>query len=543
MPDLSPHYYRDNFLRLLDTVESQYGDILSVEEQHFLSIYRQQPFDAQCLYVRLVSRVGPWFRERKLDYAELGELDAALDTLLAAGLALQPQGLEPEALGRLCTRQELAAMFEVANRAKGEQLEQLATVPVESLLQALLVFDGARVVAPQCLDVVALFQLLFFGNRRQGLTDFVLSELGVARYYPYKVDRSSRLFPGRAELDEYLACALQADRWWELREADDLEGMEALADELVAAPPRFASSLPRWYRVCNRLARQLERKGCNGRALALYRLSELHPARERAARVLEQEGELRQALSLCQDIEAKPWCEEELDAARRMTPRLARKLDGTSRPKRRDSFNEIHLQLDRADNSVELLAASALAENWQAVHYVENTLVNGLFGLAFWEQIFAPLPGAFNNPFQSAPADMYEQSFQASRGAILSARLRQLAGMDLAQELPNLWRQYEGYQCRWVNWKYLDEALVTAVAAIIPGDHLLAIWRRMLFDPGENRRGFPDLLALGVTPGEYRMIEVKGPGDTLQDSQRRWLRFFAREGIPASVARVQWTDD
>jgi hypothetical protein len=64
----------------------------------------------------------------------------------------------------------------------------------------------------------------------------------------------------------------------------------------------------------------------------------------------------------------------------------------------------------------------------------------------------------------------------------------------------------------------------------------------MLFDPGENRRGFPDLVALGDTPGDYCLIEVKGPGDALQDSQKRWLRFFEKEGIPAAVAWVSWEE-
>ncbi len=41
----------------------------------------------------------------------------------------------------------------------------------------------------------------------------------------------------------------------------------------------------------------------------------------------------------------------------------------------------------------------------------------------------------------------------------------------------------------------------------------------MLFDPGENRRGFPDLIAFGDEPGDYLMLEVKGPGDALQESR------------------------
>ena len=45
--------------------------------------------------------------------------------------------------------------------------------------------------------------------------------------------------------------------------------------------------------------------------------------------------------------------------------------------------------------------------------------------------------------------------------------------------------------------------------------------------------------------GNCRMclIEVKGPGDNLQHSQRRWLRFFGENMIPACIARVEWLDD
>jgi hypothetical protein len=36
------------------------------------------------------------------------------------------------------------------------------------------------------------------------------------------------------------------------------------------------------------------------------------------------------------------------------------------------------------------------------------------------------------------------------------------------------------------------------------------------------------------------MIEVKGPGDRLQDHQIRWLQFFASKGIAASVCYLRW---
>ena len=90
---LAPQYYRDNFLRLCDTVQERYGDLLDDAEQDFLAAFRQQGVDAQCLYVRLVSRVGPWFREARLDYPEINGLEAALDSLLDAGLALEADAL------------------------------------------------------------------------------------------------------------------------------------------------------------------------------------------------------------------------------------------------------------------------------------------------------------------------------------------------------------------------------------------------------------------------------------------------------------------
>ena len=166
--------------------------------------------------------------------------------------------------------------------------------------------------------------------------------------------------------------------------------------------------------------------------------------------------------------------------------------------------------------------------------------MNTLFGLAFWEQIFIPVPGAFHNPFQSVPTDMYSPGFRARRQHALAARLAELRAGDIQPMLLEAHSRYAPCQCRWVDWRRVDEAMLEAATSAIPGSHLLAIWERILFDPRENRRGFPDLVALGEKPGDYSLIEVKGPGDALQESQKRWLRFFEREGIPATVAWVTW---
>lgn len=547
--ELTPHYYRDNFLLLCDTVEQQYGDLLSVDERDLLGLFRQLEFIAQCLYIRLVSRVGPWFRESKLAYSELGSLTAAIDLLLEQGLVVETGKLAVEELGQLFTRPELDSAFagELPGPRAPDKSSLLAAIEdleysPRALRKTLATVDAGRIIAPQAVELVELLQLLFFGNRHQSLIEFVLSDLGITSYYPYCLDREHRLFSSREAVDEYLECAACSDSWYQLREAGDGEGLLALAVEMLACEIRFPSSTGRWHRLCNDLARDLERLGELDLAYQLYERSERHPARERRARVLEARGDWAGAAQLCEQILAAPWGEEEQEAAGRILVRARRQLGGDKLARRRDVFPRMNLVLSEGSEAVEIKAAQQLMKQWRSVHYVENQLMNSLFGLAFWEQIFAPLPGAFHNPYQSVPADMYEADFRFRRQAQLEERLAQLRGGDIRQQLLDAYRQYGHFQCQWLHMRYIDVDLVDAALAVIPPAHLLAIWERMLFDPRENRRGFPDLIALGEHAGDYCMIEVKGPGDALQDSQKRWLRFFAQHAIPASVAWVEWGD-
>ena len=226
---------------------------------------------------------------------------------------------------------------------------------------------------------------------------------------------------------------------------------------------------------------------------------------------------------------------------RREVPRLRRRLSLDYRPVERDRFEEEHLRLPR-EAPVEQAALRYYAGSWQQVHHVENLLINGTFGLALWEQIFEPVPGAFVNPFQAAPLDMYTPEFYRNRRSAIEKRLANLARCDLRAQLLAAYERHFGTSNRWVAWRGLPVELLDRALATIPRQHWLACWRRILFDPEANRNGCPDLIALDPVH-DYCLIEVKGPGDQLQLNQRRWLRFFQREGIPSRIARVQWLDD
>ena len=354
------------------------------------------------------------------------------------------------------------------------------------------------------------------------------------------MDREQRLFNSREAVDEYLLCGEYSEAFYELQEAADPEGMFVLARAMLGREILFESSHRRWQRVCIRVARDLERYGEKELALKLYSACHIHPARERRARILEARKSWTQAIALCGEIEREPWCEAELEAAHRIARRALRNTGGQAVRVPRDRFEEIQLVIAPRSGSVEEDAARCLSADWTSVHYVENQLMNTLFGLAFWEQIFSPVPGAFHNPYQGVPADMYDGTFRLRRAGQPKERLEALRDMDLRTELAEARRRFGGYQCHWVDWVGVSDEIQDSALRIIPSEHLFAIWERQLFDPGENRSGFPDLIAFGERPGDYCMIEVKGPGDRLQDNQKRWLRYFADHEIPAKVAWVEW---
>jgi hypothetical protein len=105
----------------------------------------------------------------------------------------------------------------------------------------------------------------------------------------------------------------------------------------------------------------------------------------------------------------------------------------------------------------------------------------------------------------------------------------------------------QGITNPFVTWPALNEELLTLALDCIPAQDLHIIFERLLLNIREHRSGFPDLVRFypeKLPPEQrYEMIEVKGPGDRLQDHQVRWLHFFASKGIAASVCYLRWNAD
>jgi hypothetical protein len=226
-------------------------------------------------------------------------------------------------------------------------------------------------------------------------------------------------------------------------------------------------------------------------------------------------------------------------------PRLARKLgQPVKRAAPAAAVARLDLQLPFPEQawSVEEVVRNHLSSRDAPVFYVENALINSLFGLLCWEAVFAAIPGAFFHPFHHGPADLHSVDFYQRRQAEFDACLAQLDDQRYLATMRQHLLAKRGIQSPFVAWDWLPDDLIELALLCIPPEHLKKWFSRILLDIKANRSGFPDLIQFWPAERRYQMIEVKGPGDRLQDSQLRWIDYCADHQMPVSVCYLQWAE-
>lgn len=573
MVELAADYYLTNFQRILETVLDLYGDILTPDEMDFARGFHALSDDAKRCYVRLVSRVGPWFRVDKLTYKEISDLSGALAALRGIGFVRTTHDAWHDAvIAGICDPETSAALlaewcalltldelkaFARAGRddGAGKGGKPPSGVRKDELVQ--WVIGNAEVgalksrfeerwsaVAPAHAELLELYLLLFFGNSAQDLTEFVLQDLGVVTYESYTIEKDFRVFPCRAALEDRLAVrAVRAAIEPRLAEGDldaALVEVERLTDDARAW---HASVRGRRARVCNELARALERAGRLDEALLLYRRSHLPPARERAARILAKLGHKDRATELALAMLSAPADETERIFALSHLKRSENAPAGRGRKGVEPECESVSLTLERNPRAaIEAQVLAALAREGVDAFYTENMLWNGLFGLAFWDVIFMPAPGAFAHPFQRAPLDMFSPGFARAREEAVTRRIAELRTGEFGpRRFLEVYESKCGLANAFVAWGDGAKEVYLRAAELIGPVQIAGVLERMVADPKRYGNGFPDLF---VCPAEGRRAEfweVKGPGDTLRPEQKSWIAVFQSLGVEVKVARVRWS--
>ncbi|MDR3019127.1 MAG: VRR-NUC domain-containing protein [Delftia acidovorans] len=545
---LPPHrfYYLHNFQRALDWIGQRYGDLLDTPEQEFLTRFTQLPQPSQALMVRLLMRRGPWFRAGKLVYEEIPDPAGAAAPLLQLGWLEADHPMTLDELFAVHTKPELLQLFAGAPVQAGLRKAELlqALQPLHGEPRPYAQWQPGAGEAAWRVMVGALcerFRLMFFGNLYQDWSEFVLADLGVFRYEAVPFDAASRAFQSRADVDGYLA--LQACR----AALDEGVEIDTLLQQVAGCASANAWLEQRRAKVLLRIGQACERIQDWSLAEQAYAQSRYPGARHRRMRVYERMERFADAMALAQAAQAQPESDEELQRVARMLPRLRRSLGQGARG-RAAALAPVVAQM-RMDVELELPARPAsveyvLRDHWHSedapVFYVENALINSLFGLLCWPAIFAPLPGAFFHPFQSGPADLSAPDFAQRRAALFEACLARLDDGSWRDAIVQCYADKQGLQSPFVFWGTLTAPLLALALDCIPPAHLRLFFARLLRDVQANRTGFPDLVRFWPAERRYELVEAKAPGDKLQDNQIRWLQYCAEHGIPVRVCHVQW---
>ena len=536
-----PSYYADNLLTVIETVLDRYGDILTDEERDFGGRIRGLAPQAQRLLARLLGRVSArqgTIREDSLDYAEVADVSGALAELASCGLIERCPPMPAETVVGLLTRAEMQRVFwDVDGARKGTKADHLGRIlkvspPVFCRWRVRRFVGWLRFSESAFLD---LYRLLFFGDRSQDLTTFVLRDLGVHRYEPVNLSRETRQFPDRETLRRFLDLAVAHEdvrTLFPMRAVDDPLDQTMRAAAIADLVQRLWVPLDnrmlerRRSRTLNRMGRSLEREGDFDGALACYARSTLAPARERRMRILQRLGDGAGVEQLRAEVLESPWAALEADFARRF-----------ARPFRRRAAPVEDRVLTGSAAGIEAQALAHLVSDGGIGWHLENHLPMGVFALAYWSWLFAPVPGAFVNAFQTGPVDLYWPDFFKSREAICEDPL----DGPLKPRLEATARAKAGIANRLFSWYRCAPEVAETVAANIPEADLRALVEIVREDLAGKRSGFPDLTVI-YGPGRYEFVEVKGPGDQLQIHQRLWIDALERRGLPVRVLRYRRPD-
>lgn len=172
----------------------------------------------------------------------------------------------------------------------------------------------------------------------------------------------------------------------------------------------------------------------------------------------------------------------------------------------------------------------------------EGATVNTLFGIYFWDALYAPVCDVFRSPHQAAPLDLDDANFYEARRQQIDHRLSELCSWceeEAEVELERIWNHHAGEVSlvAWDLFRNVEHAkgLVNSLGLRV----IAAICERLAKDHRFTRSGFPDLIVWNPSTKMSRIVEVKGPNDRLSTKQILWLDYLLASEAVAEVCHVE----
>lgn len=545
---LSATYYLDNFNYLLSHVERLYAPLLSSLETGFIADFRSLSSEAQCLYIRMTNRKGRFFRPSKLQYTEIRNTVNAWEELHKKKFIFSPE-LQNEwdlfDFLRLFTvkdlRECMSAGTSFSRQMKRDEM-LMAIFETFSLLeiqQKVMEFD--EVVEQGNLQALEMIRLFFFGHPYGDMSQFVIRDIGNARFETFDETLFKPQFRSYAEVTQLF---LLYSHYKELKKAL-LQEDETLIGEVVDALDfetewltPVAENMLRKFML--RAGKWYERNGMLEKAEKVYSVYSLPESRERLVRVSVALGKAEQASAVLRAIAAEPETHSEwLFASDQLI-----KLSGTKHLLTTTSVLKESPCLEvppPAGKKIETHVLECIVEEGYNGAHTENYLWRSLFGLIFWEELYHQERALIHQPLQRVPADLEDRRYLKDR----FRSFEQYAGRfsDKSALWNHLMMIYESkldIVNPWVSFHEGLTGLLEKLFHFLTLEQLMAVSLEIARNPLDNGTGFPDLF---VWKGEeYHFWEIKSPTDHLSAHQVFWLNFMRDRAIAAEVMRVKYSE-
>lgn len=545
---LPEKYYLGHFNELRAYLKATSLHLLNSEQLERFCALDALSEDALCLLVRLFNRKSQFFDIDTIVYHEISDIKASLKELTASGWLVDVNaghcadfvsGLNKSQLQALAVELELD--HQVAKSAKKDVwLTLLSEHGAPALVQNTLL--AKQFVALSAQYDFDYWQFLYFGSNSLQSNQFSLRDMGIV------ATRETVPNAQQARFDDIHTAqfAFNLSLWSSQSKLNTQSMLEALAERVLASYDLLEqvsdSTLhERYHHLLLRLASKLE-SFAPKLAKACFETSNHPKALEKRIRLLHQGGEINACQALLNEVLAAPDNEELLLFAEDFWQRkFNQKRTSTLTDILRASAQPIAVD-EAFRNHVE----QGVCEHYQrfgatAIH-TENQLWRVLFGLVFWQELYAnPKAGIFN-AFQRTPQVLKDGLFYQKMAAEIETRLAQFTTVnDVEKWLVAMATRHFGEPNTLFYWS------ATLLDAVLPFLHnasldtVLHFLREMTKDFRKLRDGYPDLLV--IEDNKVRFEEIKAPGDVLRRNQLVTINALSQAGFNVRVQATTWQMD
>ncbi|XP_012532751.2 fanconi-associated nuclease 1 [Monomorium pharaonis] len=162
-----------------------------------------------------------------------------------------------------------------------------------------------------------------------------------------------------------------------------------------------------------------------------------------------------------------------------------------------------------------------------------------LFATLFWDEIYnINVPGAWVSLYQEAPLDLYSSEFYENRKERIDIKLqiiRKFNSETLSRHLKHEFESYCEYTSLIQDSIFKDSNYFQEVVFCLGVEGVIGICERLIYNFSLWKAGFPDLIVWNANTKQYKIVEVKGPSDTLSTKQKLWLDYLNRLGLNVEV--------